>query len=158
MVTFVCPTTGSSICGLFALFQMAAMEAALTPADCDGTLLLPTSSCDLDDRDCIDGNSTTRDCATLFEDRVENQGMDAKDNATCPDECDFSDDTLTAEQAMAMFLVAAAGCLCFYSAWMLVRCCVFGKHRREALREEMREEMARKRKSGGLSRKNVASM
>lgn len=134
------------------------MEAALTPANCDGTLFLPTARCDLNDDNCTDGNSTTTDCAILFEDRVEKQGMDAKDNATCPDECDFYDDTLTPEQAMAMFVVAAAGCLFVYSAWMLVRCCVFGKHRRAALRQEMREEMARKRKSGGLSRKNVASM
>ena len=85
--------------------------------------------------------------------------MDAKANATCPDGCKFSDDTLTPEQAMTTFVVSAAGCLAIYSFWMLVRCCVFGKHRRAALREEMREEMARKRKSGGnLSRKNVYSM
>ena len=147
-------TAGSSICGLFALFQMVAMEASLTPGTCDGTFLRPSAGCDLEDDGCA---TTSHNCSRVFEERVNDQGMDAKDNSTCPVGCDFVDDTITPEAAMAMFLATAAVVLVVYSLWMLVRCCVFSKHRREALREEMREEMAKKR-GGSLSRKNVASM
>ena len=171
-------TAGSSICGLFALFQMVAMEASLTPGTCDGTFLRPSAGCDLEDDGCA---TTSHNCSREFEERVNDQGMDAKDNSTCPVGCDFVDDTITPEAAMAMFLgestalsplplsfsyisekslcgaATAAVVLVVYSLWMLVRCCVFSKHRREALREEMREEMAKKR-GGSLSRKNVASM
>ena len=172
------PTAGSSICGLFALFQMVAMEASLTPGTCDGTFLRPSAGCDLEDDGCA---TTSHNCSRVFEERVNDQGMDAKDNSTCPVGCDFVDDTIAPEAAMAMFLgestalsplplsfsyisekslcgaATAAAVLVVYSLWMLVRCCVFSKHRREALREEMREEMAKKR-GGSLSRKNVASM
>lgn len=146
-------TAGSSVCGLFALFQMVAMEASLTPGSCDGTFLQPSAGCDIEDAGC----ATTHNCSSVFEERVKEQGMDAKDNSTCPAGCVFVDDTITPEEAMGMFIATGAVVLVFYSLWMLVRCCVFSKHRRDALREEMREEMAKKR-GGSLSRKNVASM
>jgi hypothetical protein len=128
---------------------MAAMEASMQAASCTGSFMLPNNTID------------TGGCAKVYSDRLTLQNMDGKDEATCPDECTFEDNAMTPEQAMAMFVVAACGCLVFYSAWMLVRCCVFSKHRREGKRAEIRAEMAAKKKregAGTLSRKNVRSM
>lgn len=143
-------------------------------ASCTGSFILPTTDCDVGDGGCgyvgmqhCQGSCVppatidTGECAKVYSDRLTLQNMDGKDEATCPDECTFEDNAMTPEQAMAMFVVAACGCLVFYSAWMLVRCCVFSKHRREGKRAEIRAEMAAKKKregAGTLSRKNVRSM
>lgn len=149
-------TAGSTICGLFAIFQMLAMEGKLKAATCAGTLVLPISHCDSDTGECADNQ--TIDCTLEFEQRVVH-GFDGKDESTCPDGCEFNDNALTPEEAMAMFVATGGGCLALYSFWMLVRCCVFSKHKREARREELRQAMEKKRAaSGKLSRKNVYSM
>ena len=168
---------GSCICGMFAIFQTLAMEGKAARASCtgsyvssafDGDATCSNPACGavgmVSSAGCGGGAvcvpAGAHDCETTFDTRVANL-LDPKDSLTCPTGCVYLDDAMTPEEAMTLFLTAATGCLVFYSAWLMIRCCVFSKHRREARREELRQEMARKKADkadGKLKRKNVRSM
>jgi hypothetical protein len=69
---------GSCICGMFALFQMVALEGMNTLAECTGNITVP----DLGD----DGGDVLVSCEATFDLRVSAEA-DPKDEQTCPMGC-----------------------------------------------------------------------